>query len=144
MPEAGTTFRIISTKPNSTSDSFTITAAPADQSSTVAQADADRVNVFPNPYLGFNPQEVNKYERFVTFTHLPNTATLRIFNLAGVPVRTLQKSDASQFFTWDLKNESGFPVGAGMYIVYIDMPDVGKTKTLKLGIIPEQQYLDKW
>jgi hypothetical protein len=144
MPEVGTTLRIVTTKPNSTADSFTITAAPADQSSTLAQADADRVNVYPNPYIGFNPAEVNKYERFVTFTHLPNTATLRIFNLAGVPVRTLQKSDASQFFTWDLRNESGFPVGAGMYIVYIDMPEVGKTKTLKLGIIPEQQYLDKW
>ena len=31
-----------------------------------------------------------------------------------------------------------------MYVVYINMPDLGSTKTLKLGIIPEQQYIDRW
>jgi len=144
MPEAGTTIRLVTTKPNTTADVFTVTAPPGQQNSALAKADADRVNVFPNPYVGFNVQEANKYERFVTFTHLPRNATFRVFNLAGVLVRTLQKSDPSQFFQWDLRNESGFPVGAGMYIVYIDMPDVGKAKVLKLGVIPEQQYLDKW
>jgi hypothetical protein len=144
MPEAGTTFRIISTKPNQPTDQFVLTVAPAAQNSTLAEADADRVNVFPNPYIGFNAQEANKYQRFVTFTHMPRAATLRIFNLAGVLVRTMQKDDATQFFQWDLRNESGFPVAAGMYIVHIDMPDVGKVKVLKLGVIPEQQFIDKW
>ncbi len=102
------------------------------------------MNVFPNPYIGFNPQELNKYARFVTFTHLPRKATVRVFNLAGVLVRTLLKDDTSQFFQWDLRNEDGFPVAAGMYLVYIDMPEVGKTKTLKLGVIPEQQFIDRW
>jgi hypothetical protein len=144
MPEAGTTIRLVTTKPNTTADVFTVTAPPGQQNSALVKADADRVNVFPNPYIGFNVQEANKYERFVTFTHLPRNATFRIFNLAGVPVRTLQKSDPSQFFRWDLRNEAGFPVGGGMYIVYIDMPDAGKAKVLKLGVILEQQYLDKW
>jgi hypothetical protein len=31
-----------------------------------------------------------------------------------------------------------------MYIAYIDMPDLGVTKILKLGIVPERQYLDRW
>jgi len=144
MPQTGTTFRIVSTKPNTPSDSFVLTVPASTQGSTVAKADADRVNVFPNPYIGFNPQEANKYQRFVTFTHLPVNATLRVFNLAGVLVRTLQKDDPSQFFQWDLRNEQGFPVAAGMYIVHVDMPGVGKTKTLKLGVIPEQQFIDKW
>jgi hypothetical protein len=86
----------------------------------------------------------NKYDRFVTFSHLPTKATVRIFNLAGVLLRTLQKNTPDQFLQWDLKNESGFPVAAGMYIVYIDMPDLGTTKILKLGVIPEQQYIDRW
>jgi hypothetical protein len=45
---------------------------------------------------------------------------------------------------WDLNNTNGFPVAAGIYIAYIDMPDLGVTKTLKLGVIPEQQYLDRY
>jgi len=108
-----------------------------------AKLDVTKVNVFPNPYIGFNPQEINKYARFVTFNHLPTSATIRIFTLSGTLVRTLVKNDPSQFYQWDLNNEKGFPVGAGMYIVYIDMQNLG-TKTLKLGVIPEQQYLDRW
>jgi hypothetical protein len=108
-----------------------------------AKLDVTKANVFPNPYLGFNSLETNKYARFVTFTHLPASATIRIFNLSGTLVRTIIKNDPSQFIQWDLNNEKGFPVAAGMYIAYIDMHDLG-TKTLKLGVIPEQQYLDRW
>ncbi len=111
---------------------------------TAAGADIAKVNVYPNPYIGFNPLEANKYQRFVTITHLPAKATFRVFNLAGVLIRTLQKADNTQFFEWDLRNEDGFPVAAGMYVIYIEMPDLGKTKILKLGVIPEQQYIDRW
>jgi hypothetical protein len=144
MPEVGTIFRIVSTKPNQPTDQFTITTPTYQYDANNAKVAVGNVNVFPNPYIGFNPLEKNKYERFVTFSHLPNRATLRIFNLAGVLVRTLAKSSSDQFLQWDLKNESGFPVAAGMYIVYVDMPDIGTTKTLKLGVIPEQQYIDRW
>jgi hypothetical protein len=123
---------------------FSTRALAPTTSTDVAKSDVTKINVFPNPYIGFNPLEKNKYERFVTFSHLPNKATIRIFNLAGVLVRTLAKNTSDQFFQWDLKNESGFPVAAGMYIVYIDLPDLGTTKTLKLGVIPEQQYIDRW
>jgi len=59
-------------------------------------------------------------------------------------VRTLTKNDPSQFAKWDLNNEALLPVGAGMYIIYINMPDVRQTKTLKLGVIPETQFLDRY
>ena len=144
MPEVGTVFRIISTKPNTPNDEFTITAPTVTQSADLAKTDIGLVNVFPNPYIGFNAQETDKYNRFVTFTHLPKKATIRIFNLAGILVRTLVKDDNTQFLQWNLKNEGGFPASAGIYIVYIEMPDLGQTKILKLGVIPEQQYIDRW
>jgi hypothetical protein len=122
---------------------FSTKALAPTGSLAVAQADVAKVNVFPNPYIGFNPLERDKYNRFVTFSHLPQSATIRIFNLAGVLVRTLMKNSPDQFLQWDLRNESGFPVAAGMYIVYVDMGAIG-TKTLKLGVIPEQQYIDRW
>jgi hypothetical protein len=129
---------------NSVANTFSWTATkPLIGDVATAKLDVTKVNVFPNPYLGFNPLETNKYARFVTFTHLPVSATVRIFTLSGTLVRTIVKNDPSQFLQWDLNNEKGFPVAAGMYIAYIDMKDLG-TKTLKLGVIPEQQYLDRW
>ncbi|HUL43162.1 MAG TPA: T9SS type A sorting domain-containing protein [Bacteroidota bacterium] len=114
-------------------------------SNALEQADVNKINVFPNPYFGFNQAETDKYSRFVTFSHLPKRATIRVFNLAGTLVRRIEKTDpTTQFAQWDLRNESSIPVAAGMYIVYIDLPDQGATKILKLGIIPETQFLDAY
>lgn len=127
-------------------DTFTFTVPKAQYSSTLATQDVSQINVFPNPYFGFNPIETSKYTRFVRFTHLPATdVTIRIFNIAGILVRTLVKpaSNTTQFMDWDLLNEHQLPVAAGMYIAYIDCGKLG-TKTLKLAIIPEQQFLDHY
>lgn len=143
VPKVGNVIRILATKPNQLSDVFTFTAKAPAYSATLAKADVGKVNVFPNPYFGFSLKETNKYTKFVTFTHLPAKATLNILNLAGVRVRQLVKTDASQFITWDLKNESGLPVASGMYVVQVDMGSLG-TKILKLAIIQEVQQLDKY
>jgi hypothetical protein len=144
--DSGDTWKLLATNIVTDQDKWTFsTKSTAPTVSTdAAKQDINKINVFPNPYIGFNPLERNKYDRFVTFSHLPKKATIRVFNLAGVLVRTMQKDGDDQFFQWDLKNQSGFPVAAGMYIVYIDMPDLSVTKTLKMGVIPEQQYLDRW
>ena len=125
-------------------DNFTFTIPKATYSSSVAQTDVSKINVFPNPYFGFNKLESDKYTRFVRFTHLPQKATIRIYNLAGILVRTLQKDNASAYQDWDLLNDHQLPVAAGMYVAYIDLPTLGKTTTLKLAIIPEQQFLDHY
>jgi hypothetical protein len=145
MPETGTTFRIETTKPNVVgSDVFTFTAPSSSFDADVAKTDVDKINVFPNPYYGVNPREINKYQRCVTFSHLPAKATLRVFNLAGQLVRILHKDSPSQFTTWDLLNDNSFPVSSGIYIVHIDMPDLGTTKIVKLAVIQEQQILDHY
>jgi hypothetical protein len=115
-------------------------------SQEVAKTDVLReVNCFPNPYLGFNRFEQNNFTRFITFTHLPDRAIIRIFNLAGVLVRTLTKgvadADNSQFLRWNLQNESGLPVASGIYIARLEFPDLGLTKDLKIAIVQEQQFL---
>jgi hypothetical protein len=145
-PETGTVFRIESTKPSRAGfDAFSFTAPSVAFSADVAKMDVAKINVFPNPYYGVNTEELNKYNRFVTFTHLPQEAVIKIFSLAGVQVREIHKSSASQFERWDLANESGLPVGSGLYIVHIEMPGLnGATKILKLAIIQEQQILDRF
>ncbi|MDP4191302.1 MAG: T9SS type A sorting domain-containing protein, partial [Bacteroidota bacterium] len=138
-------FLIISNKLISASDVFSFTTPPVTSGNTAyALEDVKMINVFPNPYYGVNPQEINKYQRFVTFSHLPQTATIRIFNVAGQLVRTIARDNsASQFERWDLNNENGLPVGSGMYIAHIDMGPLG-SKILKLAVIQEQQVLDRF
>jgi hypothetical protein len=59
-------------------------------------------------------------------------------------VQTIDKDNNDQFMRWNLANDSGLPVSSGIYLAYIDMPDLGKTKILKLAIIQEQQILDRF
>ncbi|MBL1215336.1 MAG: T9SS type A sorting domain-containing protein [Ignavibacteriae bacterium] len=125
-------------------DKFQFTTQESSYSKEDAAEDVKKINVFPNPYYAVNSEEINKYNRFVTFNHLPEKATIRIFNLAGIHVKTINKENTSQFERWDLANTSGLPVASGLYIAYIEMPDVGETKILKFSVIQEQQILDRF
>jgi len=136
---------IYSAKVLTKNDVYTFTAPKSvSGDKALEKQDVENINVFPNPYYGVNPDEINKYQRFVTFTHLPQKATIRVFNLAGQLVKTIVKNDNTQFAKWDLKNESNLPVASGLYVAYIDMPSLGKTKILKLAIIQETQILDRF
>jgi len=125
-------------------DKYLFNTAGSSFSNDLAKTQVDKINVFPNPYYGVNTEELNKYNKFVTFSHLPDNATIRIFNLAGVHVRTIKKEDVGQYQRWDLANSAGLPVASGLYLAYIDLPDLGETKILKIAIIQEQQILDRF
>ncbi|MCH7732367.1 MAG: T9SS type A sorting domain-containing protein, partial [Candidatus Marinimicrobia bacterium] len=146
LPEEGTIFRLITTKPNTMADVFRFTTPVPTTSVALDEFSADKVGVFPNPYYAFNPAEISKLARFVIFNNLPPTMTIRIFNLAGQLVRKLEKKDdPSQFMKWNLLNHNSLPVASGMYIAYVEMtlPSGGEaTKVLKLAIIQEQEVLD--
>jgi len=137
-------FLIISNKVITLDETFAFTAPAPGNSPDLARSQIGDINVFPNPYYGVNTEEINKYNRFVTFTHLPNKAKIRIFNLAGVLVRTIEKDDEGQFQRWDLANDSGLPVASGLYLAYIELSDLGESKILKVAIIQEQQILDRF
>ncbi len=139
MPATGNVIRILSTKPNGVNDVFSFTATAPKFSAELAKTDVAKINVFPNPYFGFNEGELRSASQHVTFTHLPRQATISIVNLGGVRVRKLIKDNDSQFLEWDLLNESGWLVAAGIYVAYIDMGTYG-TKLLKLSIIPERPF----
>ena len=110
----------------------------------MADDDIDLINVFPNPYLAINEAETNPYEHFVTFSHLPEAgAMIRIFDLAGVLVRTLEADGTQQYLEWDLENHNGLPVASGLYIAHISLPR-GQEKILKLAIVTEQQFLENF
>jgi len=129
--------------PLSSSDRYTfaVQGAITDDPELKRQAVKD-INVFPNPYFGFSRLEANRFQKFVTFTHLPERATIRIFTLAGIPVRVIEHDSPSQFERWDLTNQDGIPVASGIYLVHIDTP-YGE-KVLKLAIVQEEQILQRY
>lgn len=82
-----------------------------------------QVRVVPNPY---NPGADFGKGAFpgsprVQFTNLPNEAKVDIYTVAGDRVRTLNKEfDAgTDTMVWDLKNENGSDISAGVYIYYV-------------------------
>ncbi len=120
------------------------TTAPTFGSTDLAKNQLDMINVFPNPYFGHNKAEPNTLARYITFSHLPPTARIRIFTLNGELVRTLNHVDetgitARTYERWDLRNENGLPVASGMYIVHVEIEGVGN-RILKVAIIqPEER-----
>jgi len=124
-------------------DLFTFsTTAPA-TSAAALDEDFAAINVFPNPYLGVNSLETNRVSRWVRFTHLPIKATIKIFNLAGVHVATVNKSDNLQFADWNLQNWNDLPVASGIYLAHVLLPG-GFEKTLKLMVVQEKQFLQNF
>jgi hypothetical protein len=135
-------FQINAGKLNTSKVTYTFTAPAPLAGAELEQASAAKIGVFPNPYYASNQAETSRFDRFITFNNLPKNAIIRIFNLAGQMVRTLEKSSDSQFLRWDLMNMRNYPVASGVYVAYVELPDIGYTKTLKFSIIQQQEFLD--
>ena len=125
-------------------DEFEFSVTAETYSEALAKENVEKINVFPNPYLGVNAAETSRYNHFVTFSHLPPKANIRIFDMSGTLVRTIEKDDPSQFTRWDLKNHNELPVASGMYIAHIELPEHGESRILKLAVIQEQQFLENF
>jgi hypothetical protein len=144
LPETGTVFRIVSTKPNTPADVFTFntsTYKPKTNDAALAKQEVEKINVFPNPYFGQNLEERDPLNRFVTFTHLPAEAKIRIFTLAGDVVRTIEHTNGLTYERWDLRNQDGIPVASGMYLIHIDLGPLGE-KILKAAVMIPEERLD--
>lgn len=153
LPETGSVFRILTTKPNSPADAFAFKTTGFEPIATLddAKAAAKLVNIFPNPYFGQNRAEIDPVTRFVTITHLPaDGVTIRIFTLAGDLIKTIddrvrstQGTLGTQTALWDLRNDDSVPVASGMYLVHVDMGSLGQ-KVLKAAIFVPEERLDKF
>ena len=144
MLEDGQILRLIPYRVNTAADVFSFLVPGQEENAEFLKEDIEKINVFPNPYLGVNAAETSRYSHFVTFSHLPSKANIRIFDMSGTLVRTIEKDDPSQFTRWDLQNHNALPVASGMYIAHIELPDHGESRILKLAIIQEQQFLENF
>jgi len=132
-------------KANSGQDKFTFSTTGTTATDSALVATVENVNVYPNPYYARNENADSRFDNFVTFTHLPKLAEIKIFTIDGSHVVTLNKEDdGSQFLDWNLQNAYNLPVASGAYIAYIDMdsnsPKLG-TKVLKLFVVQSKQIV---
>jgi hypothetical protein len=95
---------------------------------TFATGKLDRIRAVPNPYYNRSRYELNQFARVIRFINMPENATVRIFNLSGALVRTLQKTEiATSILEWNLLTDNELPVASGVYIFHVEAPGVGST-----------------
>lgn len=139
MPEPGTVFRIVTTKPNVAGvDKFTFTTpAPIRNDVTVGKDMLKDIKVVPNPYFAKSTYEPDQFNRVLKFTHLPEKCKIRIFNLAGDLIQTIDKDDPSPVYDWNMENESEIPIASGIYVWYLES-EFGETYG-KMAIFREEE-----
>ncbi|HTX18205.1 MAG TPA: T9SS type A sorting domain-containing protein [Bacteroidota bacterium] len=136
-------FTVTPNYPLTASSAFTL-VPPANTygSTALIHQDISRINVYPNPYFARNEAETSIYNRFVTFSNLPQVVTIRIFDLSGALLRTIQHSNTTGYERWDLRNNAGLPVASGIYVAYIEIPNAGN-RILKIAIIQPDERPNK-
>ncbi len=108
-------------------DSRNNVSPPAQANVTLVPADLSTVRVYPNPWRS------DKHNGFsITFDHLALNSTVKIFTASGHWVKTLPLANSSA--TWDLTNDAGDNVAAGIYF-YLVSTQGGQTARAKFAII---------
>ncbi len=113
------------------------------KNAALQKADLASVQAVPNPYFGASGYERNQFGRVMRFTNMPANAKLRIFNLAGELVQTIDNTTGGTTLDWDLTNRNDIPVASGIYLVHIEANGVG-TKIMKVAVIMSEQRLDNF
>jgi hypothetical protein len=136
-------FEIIPNRVNSDAVQFTFeTPESIVNSDSLAATQLDRIRVVPNPYYNSSGYDVGQNDHRLRFQNLPATCTIRIFNLMGELIATIEKDDPGQsWVAWNLLTDANLPVAAGVYLYVIDAPGIGQ-KTGKMAVFTEQEQLN--
>jgi len=100
---------------------------------TALSFDPDNIKVWPNPYLGRNPEQQGRYDYRIHFINLPEIATIRIYSLAGQLVRSIEHV-GSQEAVWDTRNFENAQVASGIYIAVVSSDEGDKVLKLAVAI----------
>ncbi len=117
--DAGATYVITPTKTNYTFDPVNLTytdfataVVDADFTGTKLFAtDLSKVKVYPNPWKSDGGVNV------ITFTNLTEDATVQIYTIGGEIIIEIDADSISH--SWDMKNEDGEDIAAGVYFYVI-------------------------
>ena len=93
----------------------------------------DLINVVPNPYYAFSEYERNRLDTRVKIISLPEKCRVSIYTVNGKLVRQFEKDSPQTYLDWDLNNHAGVPIASGIYLIHVDVPDVGERVLKFLG-----------
>ncbi|MBI2280560.1 MAG: T9SS C-terminal target domain-containing protein [Bacteroidetes bacterium] len=114
---------------------FTMDAFAAETGdATAAKEVLDMIKAVPNPYYAYSEYENDKFDNRIKITNLPENCTISIYNVGGTLMRRYVKGDSKTSLDWDLKNHAGIPVAGGVYLIHIEIPDVGETVIKWFGV----------
>lgn len=102
--------------------------------SAYLKTDLGGVTVFPNP---LRPGSGGPFDAsWITFRNLTQQSTIRIYNIAGELVKTIESNNVNGEERWDTTNDSAEKVSSGVYFYYIHNPANSAQKSKgKLAII---------
>lgn len=133
-PTAGDTLFLATAKPFLSSDIYEFTTRGEKIDRAQAAKVLARIRVVPNPYVAAaswepeNPFNTGRGPRSIHFNHLPQVCTIRIFNVAGELVDTIEHNSTVGDGTaeWDLLSRDNLSVSYGVYVFHVDAPGVGE------------------
>ena len=130
-------------KPFLSHDIFEFTMRGESFDSEDAKSAMSKIKVVPNPYIvanGWeptNPYSDGRGERQLHFTHLPAECTIRIFNVGGQLVATLEHDtpnlkDGTEI--WNMLSKDQLDISYGVYVYHVDAGELGN-KVGKFAVI---------
>ncbi|MFH1195436.1 MAG: hypothetical protein V1720_06965 [bacterium] len=141
-PEAGDTANVVLNKPFLAYDTYKFKMKGSSISKDKAAEELKDIRVVPNPYIAAETWEPRntftsgRGPREIHFINLPNQCTIRIFNVSGALIKTLEHDSAFENGTaiWDVLSDENFEISYGVYVYHVDAPGIGQ-KTGTFAII---------
>lgn len=135
-PDSGDSLRITLKKPFLSSDKYTFSMKRSRISNTLAKENLKNIRVVPNPYVAAeiweprNTYTSGRGPREIHFINLPAECTVRIYNVSGVLINTIEHSASNENGTavWDVLSSEKYEIAYGVYIYHITAPGIGETK----------------
>jgi len=130
VPQKGDYIVLTYDNPLNSDDIFSFTLSePVKDDGNLAKRDFhNKIRVVPNPYYGFSEYEVSHRFKVIKFINLPQEpCTIKILNLFGTVLRTINKTGTGTTVDWNLETKYGNIVASGIYLYHIHSPLYGDT-----------------
>ena len=90
--------------------------------------------------MPYSQYERSRLDNVVKITNLPERCKVKIFNMQGALIRQYDKDDPITSLDWDLTNSRAIPISGGVYIIHIEVPDVGEKVLKWFGVMRQQDF----
>tara|TARA_R110000868_G_scaffold368227_4_gene631273 strand:- start:5402 stop:8887 length:3486 start_codon:yes stop_codon:yes gene_type:complete len=140
-PSPGDKVIITSKRQFGSDDTFEFALKTGSIDNALAAEELGDIYVVPNPYVGAAEWEIasnsiGRGERKIYFNNVPTTCTIRIFNVRGELIKTIEHEGATSegAVPWDLKTNNNEDVAYGVYFYHVKAEGIGEY-TDKFAII---------